>query len=669
MSPAKEERRLSYSTPERVRSVLEERLRAELASMRESLPLAAPVMSLRSGWNDGTAEPSKRRAWPRVFRTGSMLDGWAVQAVEASTTSRVASVGETLSHLERLASAMARQEADRIGLALHLVHPVKIRPAVLERLLPRWPWWTVNGFTEETAQGFAILRALLDMRMAWRMDSAHPGSSGVFAVATAVGALFGKLPAFDISNASLSGLAEWPPDVSTLDALLWVRDGLNRCSKGWGNEYDDKARAWAEKAPVQIAPLSLDFRQSSDDPEHLYVLGYQFAWAYSAVAGVERGQRERAFKLPANKHAHTVASMFVRPPSVNADADLWPAPVLRGADLVLEWNGKRTPYQLELHADAGGDVNNEIARGLVAELGPDALRDWLALHRSTSEQGSSGSFIWTWEEHRERTHYADRVRKGKARDADLARATRQRIWRFKQAELWASDRAADGRVYRYRIGPFGLVDVDREILEADGKTPAVVGGRFNPDIYGSRGKARAAGFTLLPDAALRLPDAELRIAVSAFYAMRHEGGNARMKAKRLWDYAGLAEGQRKDKRRWPQCRAVTERTLDALSSIGIRWAAGGALPDDVYEFTAPDWWTDRLVHRVGPVLTGPATVGVPRTGLDLAAMRKARGLSQRAVADVVGASQPTVMRAEKSPEALPAAWLPKLAEARLTMPG
>lgn len=637
---------LDYSTPDTVRAELEARLRAVLARIESRLRSDSNVT--------GTYDR------PSVFRIGSTFDGWGFLGIDwagIGRPHRVATVGETLAHLGEIAPAMARQEADRIGLVLNLVHPAKLRPAVLERLVPVWPWWVVGGVNEEPGHGFAMLDELMKMEGAALWDLTFPQ-------------LAAREAAERIDAKQRVGQLLWPPDVATLHALRWVRDGLNRIWKGAGDAYEAKAHAVAAPPTIaQLAPISYYFGgQPADASDHLYVLGNQFAWAYSAVAGVERGQHERAFKLPANKHAHTIAAMFVRPPTDKL-TDVWTGAKLTGADLVLEWNGKRTPYQLELHADAGGDVNNEIARGLVAELGPDALRDWLALHRSTSEQGSSGSFLWTWEEHRERTHYADRVRRGNVRDADLARASRQRIWRFKQAELWASARAADGKVYRYRIGPFGLVDVDREILEADGKTPAVVGGRFNPEIYGSRGKGRAAGFTLLPDAALRLPDAELRIAVSAFYAMRHGAGATRMKARTLWDYAGLTEGQRKDRRRWLQCRAVTERTLDALSAIGIRWAGGGALPDDVYELTAPGWWTDRLVHRVGPVLAGPATAGVPRTGLELAAMRKARGLSQRALAGVVGASQPTVQRAEKSPEALPAAWLPKLAEARLTMPG
>ena len=656
---------LDYSTPDTVRERLEERLRAVLARLVSRLRSEADVTGGNAHRLVGPLVPGLvqhtelvRAVRPSVFRTGSAFEGWGLLGIDwagLGTPYRVATVGETLAHLSEIAPAMARQEADRIGLVLNLVHPAKIRPAVLERLIPNWPWWEVGGAVEEPEHGFAMLHELMNMEHAALIDLTIPQLAARHVA--------------ELTDATLRvGQRLWPSDVATLDALLWVRDGLNRIWKGKGDTYEARARAMAAPPVVmQLAPLPFNFGLA----DHLFVLGNQFAWAYSAVAGVERGQRERAFKLPANKHAHAVTAMFVRPPSFNADVDLWPRPLLRGADLVLEWNGKRTPYQLELHADTEGDIGAEIARGLVAELGPDALRDWLALHRSTSEQGSSGSFLWTWEEHRERTHYAERVRNGKARDADLARATRQRIWRFKQAELWASASAVDGKVYRKRIGPFGLVDVDREILEADGRTPAVVGGRFNPEIYGSRGKGKAAGFTLLPDAALRLPNAELRIAVSAFYAMRHGGTarTARMKARRLWDYAGLAEGQRKDRRRWVQCRAVTERILDALDVIGIRWTGGGALSDDVYELTAPAWWTDRLVHGVAPVLASPATAGVPRTGLELAATRKARGLSQRALGDVVGASQATVQRAEKSPEALPAAWLPKLAEARLTMPG
>lgn len=615
------------------------------ASLDGEAVVVSPGAHTMSG---GGVEMNPPMAW--VTSDGDIMTGnirWLARK-RPDGGYRPALVSECIAYIHDRLDGMADVEALRIESTLLLVSPPKHAPAVLEHVAPLWPWSTTLAVNEGAAgRGFDVLRRLVILE---HVESRRGTLGGVAARE--------ELLVQDAWRAS----EPWPLDVAPADARAWIVEGVERLGRGRGAEYVDYCeQSAAERGPGWggLPPVTIGTS---------YVLGHQLAAMFSAVQAVERGRRVSAFKLPASKHAHAAAMMFVRPPAAGEKSDTWPAAKLRGAELVLTWAGKQAPYQLALLGDAEGSIDEEIARGLVAELGADALRDWLALHRTASGQGADGAFRWTWEEHRERTHYADVVRNGKAHDADLARATRQRIWRFKQAELWAEGRARDGKVLRERVGPFGLIDVNREILEADGLTPAVVAGRFNPKLYSPTGKAERAGFTLLPDAALRLPTAPLRILVSAVYAMRRASGVSRMKARTLWEYAGLADRQRQDKRRWPQCRTATERALGELEAVGVRWTGGGDGPDAVYELTAPTWWTDRLVHRVGPVLEAPATAGVPRTGAELGAMRKARGLSQRVIAGVVGASHQTVMRTEKHPGALPAEWLPKLAAAGLTMP-
>jgi len=595
----------------------------------------------------------------QVFRVATRRGlTWALRGDDALSDcegARTATVGEALDYLAAFVAPMAQVEATRLCAALELVHPPKVRSAVLDRLLSRWPWIVVHGSPHDAERAFVVLRVLLDL------DASHT------APRTDADTLRDSSRARPASNA-------WPSDVAMLDALEWVRDGLNRRAKGLGDAYKARAESIAAALSHQLAPV--DVVLLVGQAERL-VSGEQLAWTYSAAADVEKGQRVRAFKMPANRHANTTAAMLARAPTSISPTATWVDPTIEATEFHFTFAGKAVPYQLVLTTDDGVDMNAEIARTLVAQFGPDALRDWLALHRIATEQGSSGRFRWTWEEHRALTHYEERVRQKHASDDALARATRKRIWLFKQTELWGERRGPDGKLMRARVGPHGLVDVDREILEADGATPAVVGGRFNPTIYGTRGKRASAGFSLFPESVLRLPARELRLAAALFIAMRaNADGSVRMKARTLWEHANLAENQRTSRRRWPQCRDTTHRALEQLSELGIhytidsdaikRGTTTGALPDDVYTFTAPPWLTDRLIHGVGPILDARSTSGVPRTGLELLDVRREKGLTQAQVASVVRVSQQTVARLEKLPDTLPAEWLRLLAAAKLT---
>ena len=405
-----------------------------------------------------------------------------------------------------------------------------------------------------------------------------------------------------------------------------------------------------------------------------FVSERQLAWLYSALAGVEKDRREPAFKLSARKHSHAITTMLANPPAPGKREGAWSGGArIESGELVLEWEGRRAPMQLRLMPDDGETIDGQIARSMVEKLGPDGLRDWLTLHRIAGEQGASGEFRWSWEEHRARTDYERRVREKNANDSDLARETRRRLWRFKRAELWA-ETTQDGKTFRKRVGPFGLIDIDAEIIE-DRDTPIVAAGKLNPYLYGG---ARTGGekplYTLIPEAALALPSNELSIATLVAFPWRvaddDKKGRATVKARTLWEYGGIPEPRRKDKRRWPDCRRTTEKRLDSLRrTLGVSWEGGGDGPDALYTLNAPLWWKDRVVHKVPPALPSPATVAVPRTGPELGAARKARGLSLDAVARALGVNRSTVMRAERREAPLPPDWLPKLAAVRFTMPG
>lgn len=452
------------------------------------------------------------------------------------------------------------------------------------------------------------------------------------------------------------GWLMWPGEAAPLPVMTWARDALNAAAAGAGDRAVERARG---KAPVGVAIEST----AGVDDVHVALL-------YLAEKEVAEAARTPAIRISARREAQAVVAMLGAGAPTARNARRW-TDVERNPSahrFELAWAGRRHAYQLHLGVD-DQPIERAVLQGIMRELQEDGVRDWFVYHRMAGEQGHTGTFRWSWAEHRERTDYARRVRTKNASDAELARAASNRLHRFQSAHLHAAiESVANGvvQIGFVLIGDDPLLVVTKGIdeLRTGERTTTVAEVRLNKVLYDGARAGRDLHFALIPEAALTLPAMELRLLAMLVFSWRNNydaGAVARLQASTLWQYADIRKGA-PQRSQWPAARATLERVLSHLGrAAGLDWTNEGTGPTAVYTITPPAWWRDRVLHGVRPEL--PAnTAALPRTGAELAAWRAERGLSLRDVQAATGIGKTTVARAEqeRSGEPLPAGWLPLL---------
>lgn len=127
----------------------------------------------------------------------------------------------------------------------------------------------------------------------------------------------------------------------------------------------------------------------------------------------------------------------------------------------------------------------------------------------------------------------------------------------------------------------------------------------------------------------------------------------------LWGWAGLREGRCTPPKRRVAATSSLERVMDALRGCGIIGTCSALTPAPaaVIDITPPNWW---LAARKGIIALPTVNLaGVPRSGSELRQWRADRGMSQSQVAVVLGTSQASVSKAERS-GLLPMDWRQRL---------
>ena len=441
-------------------------------------------------------------------------------------------------------------------------------------------------------------------------------------------------------------VAEWARDALNAadpgagDKLAeWARDALNAADRGW----------WDTGLQWPLASLTVA-KCVRCQPEHLALLDL-------TVQDIKRGGYKPVVRMGATAEGRAAVQVLAAGPPKLEDypwrvTDTLTCPEDGWAELV--WNGTPRPLQLRLNFDGRGTIDGAVLRDILDELAEDGVRDWLVNHRMAGEQGATGTFRWSWAEHRQRTDYDRRIAQRKATDEQLAEAVVHRLQRLQHAELrWY--RKMEGNMCGWlRIGPPWLVDVPAGVdeLTLAGRSLRVALMHLNPETYkGAHRNAEQPHFALLPEAALELPGPELRLltllAYDWTYARDPEG--VVRKGKMLWRYANIRKGEHTERKRWPAATRTLQRKLDRLGKlVGLDWNLEGGPEESAetrYRIRPPDWWKERVLLGVPPEY-GSSRTAVPRTGNELQRWRDDYKLSQRALAEVLGVSQPTVCRAE-----------------------
>jgi DNA-binding XRE family transcriptional regulator len=323
----------------------------------------------------------------------------------------------------------------------------------------------------------------------------------------------------------------------------------------------------------------------------------------------------------------------------------------------LVFDGKPRPIQMHLELENTDRIDRALIHGILEEMREDGLRDFLVLQRMAAEQGATGRFAWTWEDHRDRTIYARRLAQKHVNADELAQAVVWRLQRLQRTELrWYADKVgADGSRPWVRIGPFGLIDIPAGVdtLTKNGPrmTQAII--EHNPVIYeGARRESKNNCFLLVPEEALELPGPELALYTQIAYRWHdrrdESAAGIAIKAMDLWACAGIRDGRATQRKRWPEATKTVERMLDLFGKRGLisNWKRDGAPgPAAIYRPIPPAPWLDRVVLGVPPKY-GPTLAGIPRDGPELKAWREAKGLSQAELARRTGLAQGTLSKAE-----------------------
>ena len=283
------------------------------------------------------------------------------------------------------------------------------------------------------------------------------------------------------------------------------------------------------------------------------------------------------------------------------------------------------------------------------------LRHWAALQYLFTTSGRTGRIRWTLSQHLDALGYSERAR----RDPEVRDRVAAEVEALTRIEIAIYNK--DGSV-RVR-GPVLAITQRGESLRGAQWALEGLELMIHPVLYeGVRAENGELGSLWAPAPMelaridhVRHPHA---LALGLILPIRwrwdalDNEGTLTITGERLLETAGIRYTQHDAKRAWTSL----QRDLDELRRIGglgrIEWLSAPFTLDGVCQLHPPQWFRDRVRHKVRPA-ESQMTVRV-LTGGDLETWRKSQGLTQEALAERLGLSARTVMRAEsRSDFALP----------------
>jgi DNA-binding XRE family transcriptional regulator len=454
------------------------------------------------------------------------------------------------------------------------------------------------------------------------------------------------------------GVRRWPIEVAVLDLVIALEKTGNAKAKTmakWMRAGDPAAYAGHDQDPT----LGQHDQWLIEHARHKGVVPDDspfWAWPpigcaviFASLRAVRDDARRPTVPIAAGKASRAALAVISQGPM-----GPWVDTQIRNETFELVWKGSPRPYQLAL--PFRGSFEASVIRGILQELHEDGLRDYLVLHRMAARAGRTGTFRWTWQEHRERTAYDRRIAQDNLRDVAAAAAVTSRLWKLKGAEVRQSVTRADGAKAWVRIGPFGLIDIPAAATMPDGSSLERAAIALNPTLYeGAHRDADQPNFALLPDEALRLDGRMLRLATLTALDMRYardDGGVIVRTAGALWEYVHLRDGVPEPKE-WSRADDALHHALDQLQAAGVigGWTRepGPATPQAHYTLRPPVWWRDQVVLEVPPEM-GLPQAQTPRTGAELKTWREKRGWTQAELAKRFKVNEKTIRRAEAEPD-------------------
>ena len=310
------------------------------------------------------------------------------------------------------------------------------------------------------------------------------------------------------------------------------------------------------------------------------------------------------------------------------------------------------PVQLHFPLES---LNETILDTLRVWRGSKGLRHWAALQRLLSvEGGRSGRVQWKLEEHLEACGYSQRSRE----DAKLRGEIAHEVELLTKMELAVYDRNGKLRLRQALLTP--ITKAERQIEGTDTWALEGLVLEVHPLLYdGVRdGKTGRVGTNWYPQTIelaqlddVRFPYA---IALGLVLPMRWRWVWAQdqkfcaLSGASLLRTAGITYDRRRAGPAWSSLR----RTLDQLQAINAlgryEWVRNPETLDGVCHLYPPLWAIDRTVHALPPLEAKPSSL--PSLGRELRVWRRARELTQKDAAELLGVSERTVRNAEVASE-------------------
>lgn len=378
-------------------------------------------------------------------------------------------------------------------------------------------------------------------------------------------------------------------------------------------------------------------------------------WAAKVVLDAQA--KARAFPLPSRREARVAFDILARQKTLCADERRHLAEATREGGVRIVWDGRPRAEQRRF-AFAALDVEMREVVGIKDELGAEGVRDYLILHKMADAHGRTGTFVWTWAQHRKATRHHTRIRASNVDDAKACDAVVQRIHRLARAQLHV-EVELDGRRAWKVIGEEGLVVIVGGVERKGGSIEGLKL-RLNKALYaGASRDAKRAHYTMIPEAVLELPAAALCLATLLVFQWRYAVDESRGtvvldedKVLRLMDETSLT-ATRHQTRAAGKMRRTLDDVVRAMGD-GCTWEP---VEGEKVRITPPTWWVDHAVH--GAPMPHPLPPAQhPRTGVELVAWRREHKLTQAEAAAALGVGERTIRNAEaRGSDALPRSFV------------
>ena len=548
-----------------------------------------------------------------------------------------ATVGEALNVVSSEAHRLVELTATEIECAAALlIEDQTLRNAIMTRraVIDRWPWPSHIADTQHRSCGGHILELL--QRVITRIEDfvVWPGEAAPMDVARWVQNPLNR--AVPYRKGSFRGLG---------DALVFMAKNYGMMTEMYPAQTHEDLEAHVGAKPetdVISKPLVIDGAPVRFPPAGLALL-------FLTAEQVDADRKRPAIQIDAGADHHRLLVGWRSMPEEGVIDDIWKNG--NYIELLPPTAERGLGVQLALPLPLGGALHDATIRALTKLRGWEGLRHWAGILRLLAVEGGRQGWVrWTMQDHLNALGFSKRIREDPTRLAEIA----TEVELLTQLELAVYSQTGEERAR----GPLLHVGTKYDRLKDSRYQLDGMELRINPMLYSGvrnteTGKLGRKSFPAPVDLARidhrNKPHAlalGLLLPIRWRWALWQERDHVAISGANLLDLGGI------NQERLPRAWTRLENALDELKRIDqldhAEWDGSPFQMTTICRLYPAEWSVERACLGVIPVERPAADV--PRTGRDLRQWRAERGWSQREASRHLHVSQPTVSRAEQSPD-------------------